>query len=373
MSYNKKTGRYEGYIYQITNKLNGKVYIGQTSRTIDIRWKQHVHATEWHIRPTYVDRDIAKFGEKNFDIEWLAMVNAETEESLHDILNDLEREYIARNDCLYKTNKQHGYNITEGGDPQISNKLPVDVYDIHGKLIAQYDSRNEASDKMNICLTSVIHCCQGRISNVDCKYVFRNKGEAFDKYDPTNHYRYRNIYQFDLEGNLIALYHSKGEIPYDYRSNIHMVLDNPIKTFHGFWWGTTDKFLYEGNPKYKAVDVYDKDKNLICTYKNIAECARQLNVNICTVQDCCYGKSIMCKSKYYLRFHNEPLDKYRLERIKKQSSRKIGKYTLDDELIEIYDSMVAAAKSLNINHSSKISQCCNNKQKQAYGYKWKFI
>ena len=373
MSYNKKTGRYEGYIYQITNKLNGKIYIGQTCRTIDIRWKQHVHATEWHVRPTYIDKDIARFGKENFDIEWLVIVDAETEKGLHDILNDLEREYIAKNDCLYKTNKRHGYNITEGGDPQVVFKLPVDVYDIHGKLIAQYDSRNEASDKMDICLTSVIHCCQGRIANIDCKYVFRNKGEAFDKYDTTNHYRYRNIYQFDLEGNLIALYHSKGEIPYDYRNNVHMVLDEPTKTFHGFWWGTTDKFLYKGNPKYKAVDVYDKNKKYICTYESAAECARQLKVNNNSVQDCCTGKCIMCNGEYYLRYHDEPLDKYKLERVKKHSGQKVGKYTLKDELLEIYDSMADAARSLNIQHSSKISQCCNNKQKQAYGFKWKFI
>ena len=29
------------YIYKITNKLNGKIYIGQTSRTVQERWKEH--------------------------------------------------------------------------------------------------------------------------------------------------------------------------------------------------------------------------------------------------------------------------------------------------------------------------------------------
>lgn len=41
MSYNKETGMYEGYIYLITNLCDNRRYIGQTSRTIAIRWKEH--------------------------------------------------------------------------------------------------------------------------------------------------------------------------------------------------------------------------------------------------------------------------------------------------------------------------------------------
>ena len=30
-----------GYIYKITNTINNKVYIGQTTQTVETRWKQH--------------------------------------------------------------------------------------------------------------------------------------------------------------------------------------------------------------------------------------------------------------------------------------------------------------------------------------------
>ena len=372
MSYDKKTNRYIGYIYQIKNKLNGNIYVGQTSRTIDIRWKQHVNATKWHIRSTYIDKDIAKFGEENFDIDWLAIVDAETNNSLHEILNELEREYIVRNNCLYKNNK-HGYNITPGGDPQVAHKKPVDVYNIHGELIHQFSSRKETSEKLGICEVSIIHCCQGKISNVDCKYVFRNVGEPFDKYDVTNHYRYKNIYQFDLDGNLIALYHSKTEIPYDYNSNINVVIDKPTLTMGGYWWSSTNNFLYIGPSNKKSVDVYNKNKEFICTYESIAECSRQINVSITSVQDCCSGRSVTCNGNYYIRFHNEPLNKYNTKPIKKHTKCKIGQFTLDDNLINIFNTMTEAANFLNKKSASKISLCCNNRSKQAYGYKWKFI
>ena len=30
------------FIYLITNKLTGKHYVGRTTRTIEVRWKEHI-------------------------------------------------------------------------------------------------------------------------------------------------------------------------------------------------------------------------------------------------------------------------------------------------------------------------------------------
>ena len=58
------------YIYKITNVLNGKMYIGKTSSTIEERWKEHRHdATRKskEYRPLY--SAIQKYGADNFIIE----------------------------------------------------------------------------------------------------------------------------------------------------------------------------------------------------------------------------------------------------------------------------------------------------------------
>ena len=37
-----------GFIYKITNKLNGKIYIGKTLSTIEDRWKEHLKESDFH-------------------------------------------------------------------------------------------------------------------------------------------------------------------------------------------------------------------------------------------------------------------------------------------------------------------------------------
>ena len=57
-----------GYIYKITNNINGKIYIGQTRVTEPQRWQQHV----WHAyNDSYNDslllcQAIKKYGKENF-------------------------------------------------------------------------------------------------------------------------------------------------------------------------------------------------------------------------------------------------------------------------------------------------------------------
>ena len=87
-------------IYKITNKLNGKVYIGQ-SRDIDARWRQHINAKDKFA----IHNAIKKYGEENFKFEVLLECPA-------DMLNVWERDMIALYDCM----SPYGYNLTEGGE-----------------------------------------------------------------------------------------------------------------------------------------------------------------------------------------------------------------------------------------------------------------
>ena len=90
---------FKGIIYKITNNLNGKIYIGQTTRTIQERFSEHVKAN------TKLGRDIRKFEEKNFTVEVIEQCeNAEQ-------LNEREIFWIEKFDCK----SPNGYNIMKGG------------------------------------------------------------------------------------------------------------------------------------------------------------------------------------------------------------------------------------------------------------------
>lgn len=61
----------QGFIYKITNKINGKVYIGQTIQSVKDRW--HRHCGKKSIRSAemsmHIKRAILKYGKENFIIE----------------------------------------------------------------------------------------------------------------------------------------------------------------------------------------------------------------------------------------------------------------------------------------------------------------
>ena len=93
------------YIYKITNLVNGKKYIGQTSLSIQERFKQHIHDASkkyYNHRPLY--DAFNKYGIENFIIEELEECNIKE-------VNQKEIEYINKYNTYH-----NGYNATLGGE-----------------------------------------------------------------------------------------------------------------------------------------------------------------------------------------------------------------------------------------------------------------
>lgn len=89
-----------GIIYKITNLVNGKIYIGQTTRTLKQRMAEHKSSTD-----TAIGHAINKYGLENFKSE-----TVEECETL-DELNEREIFWIAHYNCI----APNGYNLKEGG------------------------------------------------------------------------------------------------------------------------------------------------------------------------------------------------------------------------------------------------------------------
>lgn len=92
------------FIYKITNNINGKVYIGQTTVSIAKRWKGHCKPCM--VNRSSLSRSIQKYGKENFKIEEIDGANSQAE------LNYKEWLYVYKFNSL---NRNKGYNIREGG------------------------------------------------------------------------------------------------------------------------------------------------------------------------------------------------------------------------------------------------------------------
>lgn len=92
-----------GFIYKITNKVNGKIYIGQTITPVKNRMYKHYSQARTGKNITGIDAAIRKYGEENFEVEQLV-------ECPNEDLNEQEQFYISK----YKS-FENGYNLTIGG------------------------------------------------------------------------------------------------------------------------------------------------------------------------------------------------------------------------------------------------------------------
>lgn len=86
-------------IYKISNNINDKLYIGQTTGTAQRRFERHINDAINNILDTHFARAIRKYGPENFSIEVIDTANSVTE------LTEKEHYWIN-----YYNSIQNGYN-----------------------------------------------------------------------------------------------------------------------------------------------------------------------------------------------------------------------------------------------------------------------
>lgn len=164
-------------IYKITDKINGKIYIGQTIASLKRRWSGHIHRSKKINTPLY--NAIKKYGKDNFTIEEIDGANSQSE------LNYKEWLLIHKFNSLWP----NGYNMMEGGGSVgKKSELSKQKMRIVQKMICQnrdykntkkvinvktgeiYNSANEVAKKYNI---KNIHCILNgkRVNDTDFRYL----------------------------------------------------------------------------------------------------------------------------------------------------------------------------------------------------------
>jgi group I intron endonuclease len=218
------------YIYKITNKLNGKMYIGKTTCNVQKRWKEHLHdykKSRYEKRPLY--DAMLKYGPENFYIE-------KVEECPLEKLSERETYWIE-----FFGSFKRGYNATKGGDgkPYLDYELIYKTY----------------LETKSLALTSKIcGCDNSSVKRVIFAYGYSKEDLEKDK---ENNYKKARQKTKELEGKDVAMLDKKtGEVLKTFASlreaerflgkrmssaHISDVCKGKRKTAYGYKW----KFLKE--------------------------------------------------------------------------------------------------------------------------------
>jgi group I intron endonuclease len=98
-----------GYIYKITNNINNKLYIGQTTESLERRWLRHQrYSIGKNALNTKFSRAIRKYGVDNFTIEEIERLEHCTRKQL----TEREHFWVIKLDTI-----ETGYNVQ---DPLVS-------------------------------------------------------------------------------------------------------------------------------------------------------------------------------------------------------------------------------------------------------------
>jgi group I intron endonuclease len=254
----------KAYIYKITNKINGKLYIGETAeKNPQTRWAGHLYTIRKGKGCPLLGAAFKKYGEENFIFE-----------VIHECAKE-ERFNIEKQKIIeYNTLVPNGYNATLGGmgggfkgkkhSEETKKKMAASTSAIHAALSVE---RKEELHKLRIIRSKNLN------KGVEFREKMRNlnlgkklseetrskiseslKSKSKSKYKSYTEERKANISKkiTEIRGVKIAQYTNKGEFIKTYPSiksasielgipSIQAALKGTMKTAGGFIWKRVEK------------------------------------------------------------------------------------------------------------------------------------
>lgn len=180
-------------IYRFKNLVNGKVYIGQTSKPLRTRVIQHMTSSQPYTKAhkTYFLLALNKYGFENFEVSIIERCRSQSE------LDERERYWIA---YYNSTDKKYGYNIDSGGT---KGKKVKSLTEVHKKklLLAHLGKKQKDITKQKI----------GEANKIIWKDPQYRKKNIHNIMSVAGINR-KTIYQYDLNGLFIRSWKSGIEV-----------------------------------------------------------------------------------------------------------------------------------------------------------------
>lgn len=353
-----------GYIYLVTNLINNKKYVGQTTLTIEERWSQHIYDAIFKYDDFYFHKAIRKYKKENFKIEKVC-------ECLNSELDDKEIYYIDFFKTYYIYNQ--GYNLTRGG----CGGTKVKEEEIM-KLWYSGISAAEIAKDFNLYIRTVTDVLKRYNISQDEIY---SRGHKFGA-----RFRQKKIYQYNFDGKLINIYnnledmHEKTGYTKDY---ISAACRHTYPSANGYLWVYEDDetliqdLLAKIPPKINhPVLQYSLNGELIREYSSYSEVERILGIDKSQISRVVKDKKGTAGGYFWKdKDDTTPIEEMINKKNNQYNDRKkrVNQYDLQGNFICSYPSIVDAAKAINKSSCvSAIGKVCRGKQKTSCGYKWSY-
>lgn len=321
-----------GIIYKYTNKINGKVYIGQT---INERRRKREHRLAKQSCPFH--SAIRKYGFDNFQYTVLFKISCNNQQDLVNTLNFKEINCIK---FFRSFDRNFGYNLTYGGEGTIANSEMRKIISLRvsGKGNPMYGRHHtkEVRDKL-----SSFH--KGRKMPIG----FSERQSELHKGVPFTEEHKRNLSK-SLKGRVVSEETKrKQSIAMSGRPNLAVSV--PIIQFNM-------------NGEYVA------------EYRSFRYAEEVTGIGWTNIRNCCVksrnGNNNISAGNYIWRYKSN-WDGNNIPPVKKSKNRVVLKIDINSgEILEEYKNPTEASKINNLN----VSTLCINlkKNKPLGGYKWKY-
>lgn len=344
-------------IYKHTNKINGKVYIGQTKhdKNPNLRW---VNGAGYS--PLFpFGRAIDKYGWHNFEHEIIEKDIETLEEA-----NARETYWISQYHSYVGDPQCNGYNATKGGDNR--ENLGKTIYQLDANsffIIRKWNSILEAAEEFSTDHRVIQRACTGEYRHAVgyCWCFVEDYCEGWqvrvdnDKQAvvclETNQ-QYESVNEASRQTGICA-------------GSIAGVCRGKQKTAGGYTW----KYVYHHIDNWEVTPTYNSNCRAVLCYEDktsfnsVADASRYYGLDSSAITKCCRGKLKTTGGKHFYYEGEEPNLEQATYGAKPCECVDTGEW---------FSSSSEAARRSGIGVTS-IAKTCSGKQKTAGGLRWRYL
>lgn len=351
-------------VYRTKNKVNKKIYVGVHGCEDPNKFDGYIGNGIYITQPSSYNKPtrafqfaVKKHGTAAFERETIAIFDS-SEEAYDMESKIVTYDFLKRDDV---------YNIALGGLGGSSNYVSIYQFDLTGKLVKTWNSLVEAGMFYGISDTAIRNKCNYKKSLNDFYFSYE---DSIDVSEYSLTVIGTPCYKYSESGKYLDTYESVRECCIqnqlcedDFKYN---VLNNKLMKGDYYSFDLDEEYKSpKVNLKKMTVYIYDLEGNYITETKNDEDRKKFFNTNhIFKVNRAIYLKRNYNQYQFSLEY-KESLPKF----VMYNKSKKVGQYTMDGNLVKIFDTQRQAEKEFG----SGIRKVIQGVQKQCHGYIFRII